>query len=109
MLLIIFVNFYSKSLFTYRKVASSRPVYYSILDLFGQSIKFPLHKPSENLKTETCYYSRLYGITKLNLHIYLVLVFFPVECLIESVVYSRVFSLIFFQSPLRAKKRIPLS
>ena len=42
----------------YRKVASSRPVYYSILELFGQRsqyiiIKFPLHKPSENLKT--CY------------------------------------------------------
>ena len=42
----------------YRKVASSRPVYYSILELFGQrsqyiSIKFPLYKPSENLKI--CY------------------------------------------------------
>ena len=38
---------------TYRKVASSRPVYYSILNSFGQrsqyiSIKFPLHKQSEN-------------------------------------------------------------
>ena len=37
----------------YRKVASSRPVYYSILKPFGQrshyiSIKFPLHKQSEN-------------------------------------------------------------
>ena len=44
---------------TYRKVSSSRPVYlYSILELFGQSsqyisIEFPLHTPSENLKT--CY------------------------------------------------------
>ena len=42
----------------YRKVASSRPVYYSILELLGQRsqyirIKFPLHKPSENLKM--CY------------------------------------------------------
>ena len=39
----------------YRKVASSRPVYYSILNSFGQrsqyiSIKFPLHKQSENPK-----------------------------------------------------------
>ena len=37
---------------TYRKVASSRPVYDSILELLGQrskyiSIQFPLHKPSE--------------------------------------------------------------
>ena len=44
--------------FTSHKVASSRPAYYSILNSFGQrsqyiSIKFPLHKPSENLKT--CY------------------------------------------------------
>ena len=42
----------------YCKVANSRPVYYSILELFGQrsqyiSIKFPLHKPSENQKM--CY------------------------------------------------------
>ena len=41
--------------FNYCKVAISRPVYYSILNSFGQrsqyiSIKFPLHKPSENLK-----------------------------------------------------------
>ena len=40
------------------KVVSNRPVYYSILELFGQrsqyiSIKFLLHKPSENLKI--CY------------------------------------------------------
>ena len=39
--------------FTYRKVESSRPVYYSILKLFGQrsqyiSIKFALYKSSEN-------------------------------------------------------------
>ena len=38
-----------------RKVASSRPVYYSILNSLGQrsqyiSIKFPLHKSSENPK-----------------------------------------------------------
>ena len=37
----------------YRKVASSRPVYYSILNSFGQrsqyvNIKLPLHKQSEN-------------------------------------------------------------
>ena len=35
----------------YHKVVSSRPVYYSILNSFGQryiSIKFPLHKRSEN-------------------------------------------------------------
>ena len=37
----------------YCKVASSRPVYYSILELFGQrshyiSITFLLHKPSDN-------------------------------------------------------------
>ena len=42
----------------YLRVARSRPVYYSILELFGPSshyriIKFPLHKPSENLKM--CY------------------------------------------------------
>ena len=47
----------------YRKVESSRPVYYSILELFSQrsqyiSIKFPLHKPSENLKM-CCYRDRL--------------------------------------------------
>ena len=43
---------------TYRKVVSRRPVYYSILDSLGQksqyiSIKFPLHKQSENPKM--CY------------------------------------------------------
>ena len=60
------INF-TTSDFTYHKVASSRPVYNSILELFGQrsqyiSIKFPLHKPSENvLLTETDYCSRLYG------------------------------------------------
>ena len=48
----------------YRKVASSRPVYYSILELFGQrsqykSIKFPLHIHSENALV---YCSRLYGL-----------------------------------------------
>ena len=54
----------------YRKVASSRLVYYSILQFFGQrshyiSIKFSLHKPSENLLlTETGYCSRLYGRQK---------------------------------------------
>ena len=42
----------------YRIVASSRPVYYSILDPLGKrsqniSIKFPLHKQSENMKM--CY------------------------------------------------------
>ena len=41
------------SLNIYRKVASSRPVNYSILELFGQrsqyiSIKIPPHKQSEN-------------------------------------------------------------
>ena len=52
----------------YRKVASSRPVYYSILDSFGQRsqyirIKFPLHKQSRDvLLTKTGYCSRLYGI-----------------------------------------------
>ena len=40
---------------SYRKVVSSRPVYYSILERYGQrslyiSINFPLHKPSEILK-----------------------------------------------------------
>ena len=50
----------------YRKVASSRPVYYLILELFGQrsqykSIQFPLLKPSENvLLTETSYCSQHY-------------------------------------------------
>jgi magnesium-transporting ATPase (P-type) len=49
------------SCFYYCKVASIRPVCYSILELFGQrsqyvSIKFPLHKPSENaLLTATSY------------------------------------------------------
>ena len=37
----------------YHKVSSSRPVYYLIVNSFGQrsqyiSIKFPLHKQSEN-------------------------------------------------------------
>ena len=46
----------------YRKVESSRPVYYSILDPLGQtsqyiSIKFLIHKQSENMKM--CYYSRV--------------------------------------------------
>ena len=41
-------------------VVSSRPVYYSILELFGQrtqyiSIKFPLHKPPENTSGTECY------------------------------------------------------
>ena len=41
--------------FAYRKVARSRPVYYSMLNYFGErsqyiSINFPLHKQSENLK-----------------------------------------------------------
>ena len=54
----------------YRKVGSTRPVYYSILNSFGQrsqyiSIKFPLHKQSWKslnvLLTETVYCSRLYG------------------------------------------------
>ena len=45
----------------YRKVLSSKPVCYSILEHFGQrwqyiSIKFPLLKPSENL--EMCYWPR---------------------------------------------------
>ena len=52
------MTIFVESEITYRKVASSRPVYYSILELFGQmsqykSIKFPLHKPSENQKM--CY------------------------------------------------------
>ena len=47
--------------FIYRKVASSRPVYYSILDHFVQrsqyiSIKIPLHKQSEN--PWVCYQAR---------------------------------------------------
>ena len=47
--------------FEYHKVASSRPVYYLILELLEQrsqyiSIKFPLHKPTENLKM--CYSPR---------------------------------------------------
>ena len=55
---------------TYHKVASSRPVYYSILESFGQrsqyiSIKFPLHKHSEKcldvLLTEKCCSLRLYN------------------------------------------------
>ena len=55
---LIFQSPFLASKKTYRVVASSRPVHYSILKLFGQrsqyiSIKFPLHKPSENLKI--CY------------------------------------------------------
>ena len=51
-------NHFSRRFGRYCKVASGRPVYYSILELFDQrsqyiSIKFPLHKPSENLKM--CY------------------------------------------------------
>ena len=48
------VTFRLKSvLFGYHKVASSRPVYYSNLNFFGQwsqyiRIKFPVHKESEN-------------------------------------------------------------
>jgi hypothetical protein len=50
-------NFYKKNS-NYRKVASSRPVYYSILELYGQrsqyiSIKFPLHKPLKIWKCAT--------------------------------------------------------
>ena len=46
-------SIYCKLLQIYCKVVSSRPVYYSILETFGQrsqyiSIKFPLHKQSEN-------------------------------------------------------------
>ena len=46
------------SFLSYRKVARSRPVYYSILNSLRQrsqyiSIKFPLHKQSEN--TWVCY------------------------------------------------------
>ena len=57
--------------FKYHKVASSRPVYCSILELLGQRseyirIKFSHHKPSENpwglLLTETVYCSQLYGM-----------------------------------------------
>ena len=49
------------SFFKYRKVPTSRPVYYSILNSLGQRsqyiiIKFPLHNQSENPKM--CYYSR---------------------------------------------------
>ena len=49
----IFLTKQSRFFFDYLKVATSRPVYYSILELFGQrehyiSIKLPLHKPSEN-------------------------------------------------------------
>ena len=48
----------------YRKVASSRPVYYSILELLGQRsqyirVKFALHKPSEN--PWVCQDSLLFG------------------------------------------------
>ena len=46
-------KFWRKCCTIYHKVAGSRPVYYSILNSFGQrsqyiSIKFPLHKQSEN-------------------------------------------------------------
>ena len=49
----IFLKWRNAELLTYRRVASSRMVYYSILETFGQrskyiSIKFPLHKHSEN-------------------------------------------------------------
>ena len=59
-------------IFAYRKVASSSPVYYSILELYGQrshyiSIKFPLHKakPSENvlLTVEVAF-----GVTRFSSH-----------------------------------------
>ena len=51
----------------YCKVASSRSVYYSILEFFGQRsqyirIKFPLHKPSENLQAT----ARDFTVWKLN-------------------------------------------
>ena len=54
----------------YRKVASSRPVYYSILDPLAQrsqyiSIKFLLHKQSEDLKM--CDFT-VYIKTKLIFH-----------------------------------------
>ena len=49
----IFQFYTIKNLTDYRKVASSRPVYYPILNSFGQSsqyirLKFSLHKQSEN-------------------------------------------------------------
>ena len=53
---------------TYRKVEGSRPVYYSVLDHFGQrsqyiSIKIFLHKESfDVLLTKTVYCLRLYGL-----------------------------------------------
>ena len=51
-------NLKKKSKNLYGKVANSRPVYYSILELLGQrsqytSIKFALHEPYKNLKM--CY------------------------------------------------------
>ena len=57
----------SEPLYQIPESANSRPVYYSILELFGHrsqyiSIKFPLHKPSENvLLTETGYCLQLYS------------------------------------------------
>ena len=51
-------SLYESTITIYRKVASTRPVYYSILEFFGQrsqniSIKVPLHKQSEN--PQMCY------------------------------------------------------
>ena len=64
------MDFYLIIKMDYRKVASSKLVYYSILELFDQksqyiSIKFPLHKSV--LLTETSYCSRLYGKYQYNL------------------------------------------
>ena len=78
---------------TYRKVASSRPVYYSILELFGQRsqyirIKFPLHKPSEN--SWVCYWPK--QSTARNFTIHLSQIWNTVATVLESTAYDMLYS-----------------
>ena len=49
-------TYWKSSFFDYRKVASSRPVYYSIFELFWGATNWDV------LLTETCSCSQLYGI-----------------------------------------------
>ena len=67
-------NSFSFFVHTVKSVASSRLVYYSILNSFGQrsqyiSIKFPLHKQSEN--TWVCYWLRQSTAHDFTVHTFL--------------------------------------
>ena len=88
-----------------RKVASSRPVYYLILNSLGQrsqyiSINFSLHKQSENPKMCYCatvYYSQLYGIQNrfcdFSSFLFIKEVLLPWRTVIEEVSHNLFFAL----------------